>query len=113
MKYELREIDDLETNTVCKLILSLTENYGTAVGILVPAGTGGNLMARVRVKITRLRDKMRTKTSRKIKSFKIHSRVQDHSDEHDVLILWTSQSKRNVIAEAMEDVEIEKAMARN
>ncbi len=94
------------TQLLGAILLALKNNADERIQFLVPAGQGQAYLQRVRVKISRERNKMR-RDGKKPKRFTLHSEVfpwTENGKRHDSIIVWKYRGKTHELRDIVEEV---------
>lgn len=99
------EIDALTTEDLVVQILSAWEN-GERVMFLVTPGYGYKVMQRIRVKVSRIRNKQR-REGKKQMHFTIHHTAHPHTEKglrYEAIVTWRTQTDEHRMIEKFEDL---------
>lgn len=106
MTHRIKEPALGNTELLLEQMLPHIVRDGERVAFLVDAGTGGKVIARIRVMIMRKRKSLEAR-GRKVKRFKLHTTV--HPETHggkryDCIVAWKSINESHMMSEVLEDI---------
>lgn len=106
MTIRIPEPNLYHTKTLVEQILVPVIRESARVAFLCDSGTGENVIARVRVYMSRHRKKMLAK-GKKVKQFQLHATVHPETHDgkrHDCVVMWQSVTDSQRMAEDLDDL---------
>lgn len=102
-------LDDLPLDDTKQILLRIMPhlNQDERILFLVPAGQGKKVELRMRVMLSRARNRLKLKSARKMNHFKLHCTIHPHTEggiRYDAVVMWRAKNATHYAQEMLEDL---------